>query len=84
MNVVPVIAKADSLTLEERQLFKDRIKEEFAFHNIRMYPYENEEYDSEEAAMNSQIKVPTTSHPLTQTPLLNYHLHYTSPSSPSP
>jgi septin 3/9/12 len=57
VNVVPVIAKADSLTLEERQLFKDRIKEEFAFHNIRMYPYDNEEYDSEEAAMNSQIKV---------------------------
>ena len=57
VNVVPVIAKADSLTLEERQLFKDRIKEEFAFHNIRMYPYENEEYDSEEAALNSQIKV---------------------------
>jgi len=56
VNVVPVIAKADSLTLEERQLFKDRIKEEFAFHNIRMYPYENEEYDSEEAALNSQIK----------------------------
>ena len=57
VNVVPVIAKADSLTLEERQMFKDRIKEEFAFHNIRMYPYDNEEYDSEESAMNSQIKV---------------------------
>ncbi|KAM0689495.1 hypothetical protein Q7P36_010366 [Cladosporium allicinum] len=56
VNVVPVIAKADSLTLEERQQFKDRIKEEFAFHNIRMYPYENEENDSEEAAMNAQIK----------------------------
>merc|ERR1712072_511785 len=56
VNVVPVIAKSDSLTLEERQMFKDRIKEEFAFHNIRMYPYDNEEYDSEESAMNSQIK----------------------------
>ncbi|KAI9706288.1 MAG: cell division control protein [Bogoriella megaspora] len=56
VNVVPVIAKADSLTLEERQAFKDRIKEEFAFHNIRMYPYENEEYDDEEATMNDQIK----------------------------
>jgi septin 3/9/12 len=56
VNVVPVIAKSDSLTLEERQQFKDRIKEEFAFHNIRMYPYENEENDSEEAAMNAQIK----------------------------
>ncbi|KAF2233905.1 putative CELL division control protein 10 [Viridothelium virens] len=56
VNVVPVIAKSDSLTLEERQAFKDRIKEEFAFHNIRMYPYDNEEYDSEEATMNEQIK----------------------------
>ena len=55
--MVPVIAKADSLTLEERQQFKDRIKEEFAFHNIRMYPYENDEYDSEETALNAQIKV---------------------------
>ena len=54
---MPVIAKADSLTLEERQAFKDRIKEEFAFHNIRLYPYDNEEYDNEESAVNSQIKV---------------------------
>ena len=56
VNVVPVIAKADSLTLDERQAFKDRIREEFAFHNIRMYPYDSEQYDSEEAAVNSQIK----------------------------
>ncbi|KAI9671792.1 MAG: cell division control protein [Alyxoria varia] len=56
VNVVPVIAKSDSLTLEERQAFKDRIKQEFAFHNLRMYPYENEEYDSEELALNAQIK----------------------------
>ena len=57
VNVVPVIAKADSLTLDERQAFKDRIREEFAFHNIRMYPYDNDEYDQEESAVNSQIKV---------------------------
>lgn len=57
VNVVPVIAKCDSLTLEERQAFKDRIKQEFAFHNLRMYPYDNEEYDSEEVALNTQIKV---------------------------
>ena len=59
VNVVPVIARSDSLTLEERQVFKDRIKQEFAFHNLRMYPYDNEEYDSEEVALNSQIKVNT-------------------------
>ena len=56
VNVVPVIAKSDSLTLEERQAFKHRIKEEFAFHNLRMYPYDNEEQDEEERALNTDIK----------------------------
>jgi septin 3/9/12 len=57
VNVVPVIAKSDSLTLEERQSFKERIKEEFAFHNLKMYPYDNDEFDDEERVMNAQIKV---------------------------
>lgn len=57
VNVVPVIAKADTLTLEERSAFKERIKEEFAFHNLKMYPYENDEFDDEERAVNTQIKV---------------------------
>ncbi|KAI1354225.1 Septin-type guanine nucleotide-binding (G) domain-containing protein [Xylaria sp. FL0043] len=56
VNVVPVIAKADSLTLEERQAFKERIKEEFAFHNLKMYPYDNDELDDEERSINTQIK----------------------------
>lgn len=57
VNVVPVIAKSDSLTLEERSAFKERIKEEFAFHNLKMYPYDNDEFDEEERALNAQIKV---------------------------
>ncbi|OAA57449.1 septin [Niveomyces insectorum RCEF 264] len=56
VNVVPVIAKADSLTLEERQEFKARIKEEFTFHNLKMYPYDNDEFDEEERAVNTTIK----------------------------
>ncbi|KAF2673711.1 cell division control protein 10 [Microthyrium microscopicum] len=56
VNVVPVIAKSDSLTFEERAAFKERIREEFAFHNLRMYPYDNEEHDQEEIALNAQIK----------------------------
>ncbi|ERF76062.1 Septin Spn2 [Endocarpon pusillum] len=56
VNVVPVIAKSDSLTLEERRAFKERIKEEFAFHNLKMYPYDNDEFDDEERAVNAQIK----------------------------
>lgn len=59
VNVVPVIAKADTLTTEERQAFKERIKEEFAFHNLKMYPYDNDEFDEEERALNNQIKVRT-------------------------
>ncbi|KAJ3197223.1 cell division control protein [Irineochytrium annulatum] len=38
-NVIPVIAKSDSLTMEERAAFKRRIKEELDFHGIRCYPY---------------------------------------------
>ncbi len=57
VNVVPVIAKADTLTAEERQAFKQSIKEEFAFHNLKMYPYDNDEFDEEERALNNQIKV---------------------------
>ncbi|KAI9867310.1 MAG: cell division control protein [Trichoglossum hirsutum] len=56
VNVVPVIAKSDSLTLEERAAFKERIKEEFAFHNLKMYPYDNDELDEEERALNAQLK----------------------------
>lgn len=59
VNVVPVIAKSDSLTLEERAEFKARIKEEFAFHNLKMYPYDNDEDDSEEVALKNTIKVST-------------------------
>ncbi|POS84013.1 P-loop containing nucleoside triphosphate hydrolase [Erysiphe pulchra] len=56
VNVVPVIAKSDSLTLEEQSAFKERIKEEFAFHNLKIFPYENDEFDEEERALNAQIK----------------------------
>ncbi|RDA94877.1 hypothetical protein CP533_4298 [Ophiocordyceps camponoti-saundersi (nom. inval.)] len=56
VNVVPVIAKADTLTTNERLAFKERIKEEFAFHNLKMFPYDNEEFDEEERALSGKIK----------------------------
>ncbi|CAZ85569.1 unnamed protein product [Tuber melanosporum] len=31
-------------------------KEEFTFHNLKMYPYDNDELDEEERALNAQIK----------------------------
>lgn len=57
VNVVPVIAKSDSLTLDERAAFKNRIREELSFHNIRLYPFEYEDMDADEVQHNNYIKV---------------------------
>lgn len=37
VNIVPIIAKADALTLRERSAFKKRINEELREHNINIY-----------------------------------------------
>lgn len=55
VNVVPVIAKADSLTLDEREVFKAKIRAEFEYHNIRLYPFDSEEHDEEEVELNQTI-----------------------------
>ncbi|KAJ1547309.1 cell division control protein [Nowakowskiella sp. JEL0078] len=57
-NVIPVIAKSDSLTIEERTAFKRRIKEEIEFHGIKAYPYIDIEDDvilSETDRIDKQI-----------------------------
>ncbi|KZW00586.1 septin ring protein [Exidia glandulosa HHB12029] len=56
VNVVPVIAKADSLTLAERDAFKQKIREELVHHNIRLYPFDTDEYDDEELQLNESIR----------------------------
>jgi len=56
VNVVPVIAKADSLTLVEREAFKQKIRAELVYHNIRLYPFDTDEYDSEELQLNESIR----------------------------
>lgn len=75
VNVVPVIAKADSLTLEERDAFKQKvgvfvlneceqtcslylqIRAELFHHSIRLYPFDTDENDEEEVALNESIRV---------------------------
>ena len=57
VNVVPVIAKSDSLTLEERDAFKHKIREELIYHNIRLYPFDTEDNDEEEVQLNESIRV---------------------------
>lgn len=73
VNVVPVIAKSDSLTLEERQVFKARVSchtrehhgnpadlqvmAEMQHNQIRSYPFDAEESDEEELQLNERIRV---------------------------
>ncbi|EIN07066.1 GTP binding protein [Punctularia strigosozonata HHB-11173 SS5] len=56
VNVVPVIAKSDSLTLEEREAFKQKIRAELVHHNIRLYPFDTDENDEEEIQLNESIR----------------------------
>ncbi|KAI9299010.1 putative GTP binding protein [Neoconidiobolus thromboides FSU 785] len=55
VNVVPVIAKSDSLTIEERTSFKKRIKKELEFHGINLYPYASIEDDEFDRELNRNI-----------------------------
>ncbi|CAG7851971.1 Septin homolog spn2 [Serendipita indica DSM 11827] len=56
VNVVPVIAKSDSLTIEERDNFKNKIRAELVYHNIRLYPFDTEEFDEDELKHNEVIR----------------------------
>ncbi|KAM9290852.1 uncharacterized protein RDI95_003449 [Morus bassanus] len=56
VNVVPVIAKADTLTLEERAEFKQRIQEDLKTHNISVYPQEDFDQDPDDRALNDRIR----------------------------
>ncbi|XP_061455291.1 septin-12 isoform X5 [Rhineura floridana] len=55
-NVVPVIAKADTLTLEERAEFKRRIQEDLKAHGIHVYPQEDFDSDPDDRLLNDKIR----------------------------
>ncbi|KAI5962466.1 CDC10 [Candida pseudojiufengensis] len=55
-NVVPIIAKSDSLTLEERDEFKKLLQSEFMKYNFNIYPYDSEDLYDEERQLNEDIK----------------------------
>lgn len=55
-NVVPVIAKADTLTLEERAEFKQRIQKDLKAHGIRVYPQEEFDDDPDDRVLNNKIR----------------------------
>uniref|UniRef100_UPI00358FCA4F uncharacterized protein isoform X1 n=2 Tax=Myxine glutinosa TaxID=7769 RepID=UPI00358FCA4F len=56
VNVVPVMAKADSLTLEERAAFRTRIQADLAANNIDVYPQHIFDESEEERIANDVIR----------------------------
>eukprot|EP00041_Stephanoeca_diplocostata_P021319 m.494933 g.494933 ORF g.494933 m.494933 type:complete len:280 (+) comp21797_c0_seq18:1081-1920(+) len=56
VNLIPIIAKADGLTMSEREAFKARIREDLSQHEIDVFPWELAEDDAVEEAAKSKIK----------------------------
>ncbi|XP_055838319.1 protein peanut isoform X6 [Episyrphus balteatus] len=56
VNIIPVIAKADTMTPEEVQLFKKQILNEIAQHKIKIYDFPEPLEDEEEAKALRQLR----------------------------
>lgn len=56
-NVVPVIAKSDSLTLNERASLKRTLQNEFIKLNLNIYPYDSDDLFDDERQLNEDIKL---------------------------
>ncbi|XP_063699059.1 septin-7 isoform X5 [Culicoides brevitarsis] len=56
VNIIPVIAKADTMTPEEVQMFKKQILNEIAQHKIKIYDFPEPLEDEEEAKVMRQLR----------------------------
>ncbi|KAJ8404231.1 hypothetical protein AAFF_G00340040 [Aldrovandia affinis] len=56
VNIVPVIAKADTLTLEERDFFKKKVREDLRANGIDVYPQKEFDEDTEDRLINEKIR----------------------------
>ncbi|XP_016069933.1 PREDICTED: septin-12 [Miniopterus natalensis] len=56
VNVVPVIARADSLTMDERESFRRRIQHNLKTHCIDVYPQTCFDEDINDRILNSKIR----------------------------
>ncbi|GMM56516.1 septin [Maudiozyma humilis] len=55
-NVIPVIGKADTLTLAEREAFRNTVQRDFKRHGLSIYPYDSDELTEEELELNESIR----------------------------
>ncbi|XP_056653429.1 neuronal-specific septin-3 isoform X2 [Monodelphis domestica] len=56
VNIVPIIAKADTMTLEEKMEFKQRVRKELEVHGIEFYPQKEFDEDLEDKTENDKIR----------------------------
>ncbi|XP_048868973.1 neuronal-specific septin-3-like isoform X1 [Brienomyrus brachyistius] len=56
VSIVPVIAKADTLTIEERQEFRKKIQHDLQANEIRVYPQKEYDEDAEDRILNDKIR----------------------------
>lgn len=56
VNIIPVIAKADTLTADECNLFKKQILNEIAQHKIKIYEFPDTSEEDEEHKLNKSLK----------------------------
>ncbi|XP_039880454.1 neuronal-specific septin-3 isoform X1 [Simochromis diagramma] len=56
VNIIPIIAKADTLTIEERQEFKQRVRKELEMSGIEFYPQKEFDDDMEDKSDNDKIR----------------------------
>ncbi|XP_061685759.1 neuronal-specific septin-3 isoform X2 [Syngnathoides biaculeatus] len=56
VNIIPVIAKADTMTPEERHDFKQRVKKELEMNGIEFYPQKEFDEDMEDKSDNDKIR----------------------------
>ncbi|KAM4650775.1 neuronal-specific septin-3 isoform 1-T1 [Discoglossus pictus] len=56
VNIIPVIAKADTMTMEEKIEFKQRVRKELEMNGIEFYPQKEFDDDLEDKTENDKIR----------------------------
>ncbi|KAJ8363311.1 hypothetical protein SKAU_G00121420 [Synaphobranchus kaupii] len=56
VNIIPVIAKSDTLTLEEKNEFKQKVRKELEMCGIEFYPQKEFDEDMEDKSDNDKIR----------------------------
>lgn len=56
VNIIPLIAKADTLTTDECNLFKKQILNEIQQNRIKMYEFPDTSEDDEEHKINKSLR----------------------------